>query len=800
MYTSRGPALGLTAQLRFTLTSTIPKHTCMQHTPSVMTTIHPVVRACARMILTVAASVTLPFALQGQTAPNTTPATARPATAASPSTSATDETVQLKEFVVTDSADLGYSTPNAIGLTRSNEALIDMPQTINVLNQQFLQDFNPMELADVLQYVAGVTIESNVGDSTMIRGYTVRDQFTDGMVDNQNQSQMGAEPYQYQRIEVLKGPAGLVYGSTAIGGLTNRIRKSPEWKPRGEIAFTIGDYNQMKTELDYTTPLSKRVAVRLVATYRDEDLVNGVSNRFAFARRWNVNPSVTVKLTPRSQLRFFSEFLTENAYKHWGENGMFYPVTVPGQATVPAAASVPRYGSHVIAYGIPQAQGGITTWGLLPRDFTFGEQQSTAQNSKQAGGLFYEGKIGDDWLIRAGGTISFWDHFVEDVIPVGMAANNHEMTRLWRTIENVDRYSVFAIDSTYSFNLLGTAHKLFVVNQFQYRNVFQEIYSMNPARPIQNLDIYNPVYQGYDTSDKVRTNRQRGHAPNYAFGFKDHIKFFGDKFQIAGGPRFDWYRSRTNNEITGVRGALSHGQTWTYNYGAVFKPTKAYSLFYGHSETYAPNGGTNPDRTTFEPQIGSVNEVGIKMAFLEGRIAGTVSAYNLKLEHIILADPDPVRAAAGWRVDSGKQETDGLEADVYFQITRSWQVNVGGSVIDVITPNGVFPRGSAKKTANFATSYRFTTGKLKGLALGVAGSYKGAFNVETAALTDRLARYYLPGYRSANGFISYSWNRYRFQLNVTNITDEWYLLRSVSKDQILQGPVQSFRFRVSRSF
>src|SRR5687768_17474802 len=202
-----------------------------------------------------------------------------------------DETVTLKEFVVSDIADVGYSTPNAIGVTRTAEALIDTPQTINVINQQFLQDFAPIELGDVLQFVAGVTIESNVGDSTMIRGYTVRDQFTDGMVDNQNQSQMGAEPYQYERIEVLKGPAGLVYGSTAIGGLTNRVRKSPQWKRRGEIAFTIGNHDQSKTEFDYTGPISRNIAVRLVATYVDQDLVNGVKTRFAFSNRWNVNPS-----------------------------------------------------------------------------------------------------------------------------------------------------------------------------------------------------------------------------------------------------------------------------------------------------------------------------------------------------------------------------------------------------------------------------------------------------------------------------------------------------------------------------
>lgn len=770
---------------------------------------HARVRVFGQVVSFVTAIAAAPLFTSAQsTAPSPAP---RPATAAAPrpNSAATtarpaererngeDEPVALKEFVVSDSADSGYSTPNAIGVTRTAEALIDTPQTINVINQQFLQDFAPIELGDVLQFVAGVTIESNVGDSTMIRGYTVRDQFTDGMVDNQNQSQMGAEPFQYERIEVLKGPAGLVYGSTAIGGLTNRVRKTPQFRSRGELAFTIGNHDQTKTEFDYTGPIGKHVAVRLVATYLDQDLVNGVKTRFAFSNRWNVNPSVTWRINSRNQIRFFSEFLTERAYKHWGEVAMFASVTNPAQRTV---GTFLRLGERTPEFGVPLEQGGLTTWGLLPRDFTFGERQGVSKNHKQAGGVFYEGRVSDDWLLRVGGTISFWDHFVEDVIPVGMAGNNREMTRLWRTIENIDRYSVFAVDSTYSFRLLGGQHKLFTVAQTQYRNQFQAIHVQNPARPIQNLDIFNPVYSGYDPFDKVRNNRQRGHAPNFAFGFKDHAKFFGDKLQIAGGPRFDKFRSRTDNEITGVRGRLNEGQTWTFNYGAVYKPTKGYSLFYGHSETYTPNTAVNPDGMTFEPQLGFVDEVGIKLAFLGGRIAGTISAYTLTLQHIILNDPDPVRAASGWRVDSGEQETKGYEADVFFTVTRNWQFNLGGSKIDVTTPNGIFPRGSAKTSANFATSYWFKDGALKGLGFGGGWIYKGKFNVETAALTDRVARYYLPAYDYGSAWVSYRWKNYRVQLNVTNVTDEWDLVRSVSKEQIFQGPQRLVRLRFSRTF
>ncbi|MBL9203051.1 MAG: TonB-dependent receptor plug domain-containing protein, partial [Opitutaceae bacterium] len=741
-------------------------------------------RACAALTL-------VPVCLLAQTAP-----APRPATTASAS-SAADETVQLKEFVVNDTADLGYSTPNAIGVSRTAEALIDTPQAINVINQQFLQDFAPLELGDVLQFVPAVTIESNVGDSTMIRGYTVRDQFTDGMVDNQNQSQLGAEPFQFERIEVLKGPAGLVYGSTAIGGLTNRVRKSPQWKRRGELAFTFGSFNTTKTEFDYTTPLNKSLAVRLVATYLDSDAVNGAKVRFAFSHRWNVNPSITWRINSRSQLRFFSEFLSERYYKHWGEAAMFSSVTNPNQRT---AGTFPRYGEREPQFGLPLAQGGFSTWGLLPRDFTFGEQQAFSKNIKQAGGLFYEGKVGDDWLLRIGGTLSFWDHFVEDVIPINMAANNREMIRTWRTIENVDRYGVFAVDSTYSFKLLGGQHRLFTVAQGQQRNLFQQIYQHNPARTIPNLDIFNPAYARYDSFDKVRTNRQRGHPENYAFGAKDHVKFLGDQLQIAFGPRYDNYRARTDNEISGARGRLNEGETWTFNYGGVYKPAKSWSLFYGHSETYSPNTTVNPDGGTFDPQLGYVDEFGLKLALLNGRIAGTISVYNLNLEHIVVNDPDPIRAAAGWRVDSGMQKTQGYEADLFVTVTRGWQFSIGGSKIDVTTPNGVFPRGSAKYTGNFATSYRLNEGPLKGLAFGGGWVMKGAFNVETAALTDRAARYFLPAYDYGSAWVSYRWKEYRVQLNVTNVTDEWFLLRSVSKDQIFQGPMRALRFRVSRTF
>jgi iron complex outermembrane receptor protein len=737
------------------------------------------ISAFARAAGSVAALSVLTALVSGQSA-------APPSPAKPPMTAqGEDEAVRLNEFIVTDSQDIGYSTTNAIGVTRTNTALIDTPTTINVINRQFMEDFQVGELFDALKYVAAVTIESNVGDSTMIRGYTVRDQYTDGMVDNQNQSQAGAEPFQFERIEVMKGPNALVYGSTAIGGVTNRVRKAPQFKPAGMVGLTLGNHNQLKTEFDYTAPLTKNMAYRLIAVYRSEDLVNGVNARFANFWRWNVNPMVTYRVNATSRIRVVGEFMTEQGYKHWGENGMFQPFT-------------PIRRTGITTFGVRPENGGISTFGLLPRDFTFGEEQGESRNTKQSATVYYETSPIRDLSIRLTGTASWWYHDVEDIIPIGMAANNREMTRLWRTITNDDFYATAAMDAVYNVKIGKTEHKLLGIFQYTKKDRYQNIVNNNPSTlgpgTIPNLDIFDPIYRPYTPPNPIFSNRQYGQDRNHNVSFQDHAKFFGDKLQLVGGARNDTFTTHTDNNLTGARGALNRGKKWTYKYGAIIKLLPSYSLFYNHSETYSPVFGTQPDGSRLPHQEGVIEEAGLKMNFFQGRVSGTLSAYDLKLENLLNPDPDPVRAAAGWRVPTALQQTKGIEADAFITATKNWQFNVGGAQMRVTTPNGLMPRNSPRYTGNFATRYRFSDGMLKGFAMGGGITWKGK------APVDALNSYSLDKYWVSDVWVNYGWRKYRFQLNVSNVTDRFYLQRSVSKEQVFQGPERLIKFRVTRTF
>jgi len=691
--------------------------------------------------------------LSGQTAPTGAP---------SP-TAAKGDIVYLKEFTVSEEKDLGYATTNAIGVTRTNTALIDTPQAVNVINQEFLRDAAASELYDTLKYVSGVAIESNVGDSVMIRGYTVRGQYTDGLADNQNQSQAGAEPFLFERLEVLKGPSALVYGSHATGGVLNRVRKSPQWRPAGEVALTAGNHAQGKLELDYTAPLNDQFAYRLIGVYREENLSNGVATRHSWFERWNLLPMVTWRPLPKLQFKVVGDLLHEKGFKHWGENAALQPFV----------------------------NNGATTFGRLPRDFTFADPWPTNDNTKNAVWAAVEAQVTPEWSLRLAGYMNDWDHDVYDILPNGILANNTQMTRTARFIYNYDSDRTLALDSVYNFSFASTQHKLLVIGQhFESDNDTGTLTSNNPP----NLDIYDPVYNFTALVNPRLTANTNSQGRTQSLSFQDHVRVFGDAFQLVGGARYDRYRSHTDNLLTGVKGNRNRGDNWTYKGGAVWKPHRALAVFYNYAETFNANFGANPDGSTFVPSTGVVNEFGVKTALQEGRITATISVFDLRLKQIIGLHPDPVLASLGYRVQQAQQVTKGVEADVVLGVVRGWDVMLAASTVDISLPTGLLPRNAPEKTASIWTRYKFQDANLKGLVVGGGWNWKGRLPAEVAN------QIFFPAVSVFDAFAQYHWGKYRFSLNVSNVADKWYLARGVNRNLLFAGPERLIKFRVSRSF
>ena len=163
--------------------------------------------------------------------PQATAAASAPANA----TSKDEDTVKLAPFeVVTDKGTRGYGTTNALGATRINAPIADTPQSIVSLNQEFLKDVNPTNFSEALRFVSGVTngAGAEYGGDVTIRGITTEAiGFRDSIRDRLSTSAAGLaalpDPIEVERLEVIKGPAGALYGSHGFGGVINRVSKRP---------------------------------------------------------------------------------------------------------------------------------------------------------------------------------------------------------------------------------------------------------------------------------------------------------------------------------------------------------------------------------------------------------------------------------------------------------------------------------------------------------------------------------------------------------------------------------------------
>ena len=218
-----------------------------------------------------------------------------------------------------------------------------------------------------------------------------------------------------------------------------------------------------------------------------------------------------------------------------------------------------------------------------------------------------------------------------DILPSGMQANNVLMGRTARFIYNYDSDKTIALDSVYNFNFGPVDNKfLFIAQRFSSDNDTGTLTANNPPA----LDIFNPVYNYTALVNPRLTANTNSQGVSESLSFNDHAKLLDENFQIVAGARFDKYHSHTDNLLTGVNGARNKGDTWTYKAGAVWKPLKAFSVFYNYAETFTPNFGANPDGSTFVPSYGVVDEVGIKTALREGRITATISAFDLNVSNV----------------------------------------------------------------------------------------------------------------------------------------------------------------------
>jgi len=709
-----------------------------------------------------------------------------------PAAAAADEVVELSPFTVSAEQDRGYASANALGASRVNIPLIKTPATVVVLNEEFLRDLAALDNLDAFRYVSGMNENSLAYNGQVtVRGFQAGDgvAYKDGLPDNITVGGGAMNDFAIiERVEVIKGPNGVLYGSHAPGGVVNQITKKPLFNHRNEVKAIVGSWNLVRGEIDSAGPLVPgKLAYRLVGMRQEGETYNhGPNNKLLVA------PSLAWRAGERTKIT--GSFL------------YYVPVI--------ATSRTPWFTDRT---------GTVSTF-LSPRTY-FDEDDEQRKHWVYDSDLTIEHSFSEDWQARfvARATYVDEDKFnynhvtyrfvgannVPLLTPAGAAATflNYSFAEAFanpayrdilidrvrrRDILEAERLGAYG-DIVGNFALGPTRHKLIGSLQLTDNSIDtkQHLWNYPATSVISPVYVSNPLTLA--TAFRENTNTiawNRG----FAYGAQDHVSLLDERLHVVFGARYDEVHSWSLNRRTGARTDEKKDE-WSKRVSGLYQVVPGVAVFANWSQTFIPLSGLNAFGTPFKNQLGEVREAGFKLELFDGRLTGTFSAFDLQLDNAVRQVLIDVSIGLVGQLQSGTTTSKGYEMDWAWQPTEA--VTLVASLGDLTSEDekGIATRGiSQGLNWKVFGKYAFGAGKLKGLAVGAGYVYNNR------AAGDGNASFFLPDYGLWDGFLAYERGRWRLQLNVTNLADDLYVAGAVSIQFVSAGRPREYKLSYSYRF
>lgn len=693
----------------------------------------------------------------------TTNATARPA--------AGDEVI-LNPFVVSGDKDNGYQASNSVSATRVAIPIQDLPFTISALTQQFLSDVNQNDLLGALRYAPGVSGASS--DFTGGNAQYVVNGFPQYPLRNGLLSSVNiADTVNIERVEVVHGPASLLYGAIQPGGTVNYITKTPRANPFADLTVQAGSYNFYRFEADINQPLIKDdLLFRFNGEY--QNLFQWI--RPYRSRDFELAPTVTWKTSKNSELTVSYEwFRRRESPQNFKKIDVLDPNTFDD------------LGVNVI-YPHP-----------LPNSFNFLSNRDWRRTDQEMLDLAESVRLGDHWFAKG---LFEWTQGRVDELYTGVSnlvANPDGtvplLARRVRYQLDRNRGHTFQLDlaGDYDFGFMKwkPLFGLHLDSQYQY-----EI--QRTADPSQ----YPPAWNLYDPSTwDYNANVPANALPlGYEYGIRSSdqgfyavqsLTFFQDRLNVIGGVRYSIARSQQeDNPIFGPEGwePQFRSTTTTPQIGAGYKIVPGLMAYGSYSESFQPQpfGLFTNDVPSgpAKPLIGKGYEAGVKTELLEGRLSGTIGLFDITNTNIIQTVQGAFNPVTGVATTSSIQADEaksrGATVEIFYSPVKNWQIYATASWDHAyISKNPEDPslvgtplQYSTRHLASLWVRHDFSGG-WKGFYIAGGPNYTGP-----KSFLGGSNPVFIKGYTLWNALVAYDGkigeHRYTAKVNVDNIGDIYY--------------------------
>lgn len=626
-----------------------------------------------------------------------------------------------------------YGASESSVATKTATPILEIPQSVQTVNEQLIDNRRPVTLVEALYNVSGVSVFGTPAiDHPAIRGIESANSniYLDGLRVERGGHTVQQEIYGLERIEVLKGPGSVLFGQGPAGGIISQISKRPLAETRGSVELTYGRFNFVQPTIDLNGPLNRERTVnyRLNLIYRNDD---GFAD-FVGRRRFYVSPALGVKIGERTQLTLLSNY-TRDRYE--------------GVTTgIPAEGSV-----------LPNPNGRIS-----PSLYVGEPNRDGIEIDRIQVGYLFEHRFGRNLSLRQALRYTDTNANQRFTFRTGMpSADPNFINRFAFGIEGAEGALAVDTNAEAVFRTGAVRHTLVFGFDYFIQNV-DRTFSFGFPGP---LNVYQPVYNQPQPPDFAFLNFKR-RDQLMGFYMQDQIKFV-DRLILTVGGRIDTTDTRNlnlGNNLTTTQKVTSA----TPRLGLTYLITDGVSAYASYSRSFEPQFGTTAAGVQYEPERGEQFEGGLKTAALGGRLISTFAVFNLRRENVLTADI----ASPGFSVPTGEQRSRGFEADAAYRILPNWNLTGAYSFIDTeITrdatiPIGNRPRSIPRNQASLWSYYQIDRGLLSGLNVGVGLRYVGT---REGTLPNT---YKVPDYAIADAALIYRRERLRLQLNVFNLLNK----------------------------
>ncbi|HDX8375744.1 TonB-dependent receptor [Aeromonas dhakensis] len=636
--------------------------------------------------------------------------------------------------------------------TRTNTPAKLVPQAIDSVKASELTAFGQPTLSEALTGIPGVNASGDTRfDGVNIRGFSASNDFyLDGFRDDM---QYTRDLGNTERVEVLKGPAAVLYGRGSTGGIVNRVSKKPQKGLESSLSAQVGSFDSRRLAADLNGEAGEQVQVRLNLAQEDKDSFrNGVTSK-----RTLLAPSVNWEINDK--LNWLLQY-ERNEHDRTPDRG------IPGVNGRPA--DVPK--EYV--------------YSDTRRDFIDDVAQSTRSR------LSWD--INDQWQLRQQLGYTSLDSQFDNTYVTSVKGDKVTRAR-WQQ----DLKANSLISNTEVEGQLQTGpveHRLLVGFEQNWQERTPKLYQNATAIPAGNL--YDPgslpTYDGAMKLSSDANHKVRG----YGLYVQDQLSL-GDWHLLAGLRRDDF-------TVTSRRNDLNKEETVSVTslsprLGLVWNPIEEHAFYASYSKTFTPVGGeligiTPGDKNNnLDPQHTRLYEGGVKSDWLDGRLATTLSLYRLEMYNKRSKDPlDPTKV-----ILTGLQRTEGIELSARAQLTDELYLRGGIAIQDA---------EQVKADADLQGKRPMNVSRQNGeLFAGYQSGKQGWFGeTGVTAVGDRFAdnanTTTLPGYARFDARAGYRWQQWEAQLSVENLTDHDYFVSATSASQIMPGTPRQLHLSAAYRF